>query len=312
MEFSLDDNKNRVTHDDVINTISSRTNIAIYEKTNNNSNCLLNALKDNIVGQDEIIDNLIDVTKRIRHGSERKCNSFLFVGPSGVGKSSLVKEYAKLTAGEENFIRLDMSEYSDSTSINKLIGSAPGYIGYDDNKNVFEIVRDKPHSIILLDEIDKAHPTILNLLYQILDEGKIKDSKGKTIRFDNVIIFMTSNIGCEKGKIGFNKNNGMVINNSLKEYFNNSFINRIDNIFVFNRLNKDNMEEIIKKKLNNIKNKYPNIEFEYSEELVNNILNMSEYCDCGARKIDKIIYNSVEDKVIDMIISKKGETILKM
>ena len=308
IEISIGSGKNRVTINDVMGTINSRTNIPIYELISNDSNSIKsieNNLKKKIIGQDKVVEELISITKRIRYGDRNNCYSFLFVGPSGVGKSELAREYAKEVVGEDNFIRLDMSEYSDSTSVNKLLGSSPGYVGYDDNKNVFEEVRDKPYSVLLLDEIDKAHPTVINLLYQILDEGKVKDSKGKVIRFNNVLIFMTSNIGFEKNSIGFSKVSNNSVISTLKNYFNMAFINRIDNILIFNRLNRDNISDIIKDRLDSISKKYASLCFEYSDSLVNDIIEKSDYFDFGARKIDKIIYKDVENVIIDNLINKK-------
>lgn len=142
----------------------------------------------------------------------------------------LAKKYADLLVGHKNLIRLDMSEYSDSTSVNKILGSSPGYVGYDDNKNILEEIRNKPNSVLLLDEIDKAHPAVINLFYQILEEGEIKNSKGVNVKFNNVLILMTSNVGFDKNSIGFNKVSDGNVMASLKNYFNSAFVNRIDNI----------------------------------------------------------------------------------
>ena len=146
---------------------------------------------------------LINITKRIKLGyKENKCISLLFSGPSGVGKTKLASTYANLIS-KSKLIKLDMSEFSDITSINKFLGSSAGYIGYDDNQHVLNIIKDNPNSVIILDEIDKAHPKIINLLYQMLDEGKIKDAKNNTINLNNNIIIMTTNKGTESKEIGF-------------------------------------------------------------------------------------------------------------
>lgn len=240
-EISLNysDGNRVVTIEDVASVINIKTKIPVYEILKEDMMVIKKIKEDlanTIVGQDEVIDELIDITKRIKYGySDNKCYSLLFMGPSGIGKTLISKIYAKNLVGEDNFIRLDMSEYSDVTSINKIIGSSPGYVGYDDNKNILEEVRNKPNSVILLDEIDKAHPKVINLFYQILDEGKLKDSKGNIVRFDNSIIIMTSNIGFEKNVVGFNDDKRGAVS-KLKEYFNLAFINRIDNIIVFNKL----------------------------------------------------------------------------
>ena len=196
-----------------------------------------------------------------------------------------------------------MSEYSDSTSINKIIGSSPGYIGYSDNNNILEKIRENPTSIILLDEIDKAHPNVLNLLYQILDESSIKDSSNNNINLNNNTIIMTSNIGFENISLGFTNNNEN-INTSLKENLPNSLINRIDNIIVFNKLNKDNINKIIIDKLNKLKTKYK--DFTYNNNLVEEIIKESNYQEFGARKIDKIIEGKLENIIIDNILNNNN------
>jgi len=231
-----------------------------------------------------------------------------FVGSSGVGKTLLSKLFASSLVGEENFIRLDMSEYSDSTSVNKIVGSSPGYVGYDDNKNILEEIRNKPNAVILLDEIEKAHPMVINLLYQILDYGKIKDSKGNIIRFDNNIIIMTSNIGFEKNKVGFTEmDNDNVISN-LKSEFSNSFINRIDDIIIFNNLCEQEITKIVKYKINKLKEKYKEkIKINISNNTIKKIVNSCNYNVFGARRIDKIIDKYIENIVIDAIIDNNNE-----
>jgi len=300
--------KNMVTLNDVAMVVSNRTNIPIYEVISSNIdgiNSLGDKLKCSIIGQDKVIDSLIDISKRIKFGYNNRCYSMMFVGPSGVGKSRLAKIYADLLLGDSNFIRLDMSEFSDSTSVNKILGSSPGYVGYEDNKNVLEEVRNKPNSIILLDEIDKAHPSVINLFYQILEEGKIKNSKGTVVRFNNTIILMTSNSGFEKNSIGFNKISEGNILTSLKNNFSTAFINRVDNILVFNRLDRDDIRKITYSRLEDIKNKYQSINITYTDSLVDEIVDKSNFYEFGARKIEKIISRGVENVIIDSIINNK-------
>ena len=261
-----------------------------------------NSLKDIIVGEDKAIDNLIDITKRIRCGYNDRCYSLLFVGSSGVGKSRLAKEYANILVGADNLIRMDMSEYSDSTAINKILGSSPGYIGYDDNKNILEEIRNKPNSVLLLDEIDKAHPNVINLFYQILEEGKIKNSKGREVRFNNVVVIMTSNIGFEKNGIGFNKKTDSSVISSLKGYFNTAFINRIDNIIVFDRLDDTSIKCIIRKRLEYIRDKYKDINIDINDNVIDEIVDKCEFYEFGARRIDKIISKDIENFIIDGVI----------
>lgn len=300
--------KNIVTVNDIAMVINNRTNVPIYEIVSGNINSIFDIrgnLKNKIIGQDRVIDSLIDVTKRIKFGFNGRCYSMMFVGSSGVGKSQLAKEYAKVLVGENNFIRLDMSEYSDSTSVNKILGSSPGYVGYDDNKNILEEVRNKPNSVILLDEIDKAHPSVINLFYQILEEGKIKNSKGVTVRFNNTIIIMTTNIGFEKNSIGFNKVSESSTVTSLKNSFSTAFVNRIDNVLIFNRLNENDIENIVKVRLDEIIKKYKNIDINYSDNLIGEIISECDYYEYGARKLEKIISKKVENVIIDAIINKE-------
>ena len=300
-----------VSIEDVANVIHTKTQIPVYEILKDDVKVVKNIekqLRDNIVGQDEAINNLIDITKRIKFGykSENKCSSFLFVGPSGTGKTALSKIYADFLVGGKNLIRLDMSEYADATSVNKILGSAPGYLGYDDNKNILEEIKNKPYSVILLDEIEKAHPQVINLFYQILDDGLIKDSKGNMIKFNNNIIIMTSNIGYEKNNVGFNNKTESTILTELKNELSLSFVNRIDNIILFNHLTEENIRVIIKNKINNLKKKYSNVTIKISKNVINEIIELSNYYDFGARKVDKIIKIKIENVIIDSILDNKN------
>ena len=304
--------KNKIVSiEDVANVIHTKTQIPVYEILKDDVKVVKNIekqLRDNFVGQDEAIKNLIDITKRIKFGykSENKCSSFLFVGPSGTGKTALSKIYADFLVGGKNLIRLDMSEYADATSVNKILGSAPGYLGYDDNKNILEEIKNKPYSVILLDEIEKAHPQVINLFYQILDDGLIKDSKGNMIKFNNNIIIMTSNIGYEKNNVGFNNKTESTILTELKNELSLSFVNRIDNIILFNHLTEENIRVIIKNKINNLKKKYSNVTIKISKNVINEIIELSNYYDFGARKVDKIIKIKIENVIIDSILDNKN------
>jgi len=224
----------------------------------------------------------------------------MFMGSSGVGKTELSKIFGECLVGKNNIIKLDMSEYSESHSVSKIIGSPPGYVGYNDNKNILEEIRNKPYSVLILDEIEKAHPSIINLFYQILDEGKIKDSSGRSVRFDNVTIIMTSNIGFNDIHVGFNKNKNIVIS-KLKEYFDISFVNRIDSIIEFNKLKEENIKYLINEKINKIKNKYDklNVKLKINNNVIDEIIELSNYNEYGARKLDKIIKNNIENIIID-------------
>ena len=298
-----------VTIEDVANVISNKTNIPLYEIIKDNKkviDSIYNELKNNIIGQDQAIKKLINIAKRIKFGyKENKCLSLLFIGPTGVGKTKLATIYGNIISNQ-NIIKLDMAEYSDSTSISKFLGSNPGYVGYDDNKYILSTIKDNPNAVIILDEIDKAHPKIIDLLYQIFEEGKIKDAKNNIINFSNNIIIMTSNKGNFNKSIGFN-NQEKDFNNELTDILGHSFINRIDNIIIFNALDKANIEEIIKAQIDNLKIKYRNIKINISNNVINELIEEAEYNQNGARKINKIINNEIENIIIDSIIDNKKE-----
>ena len=298
-----------VTQKDIAIVINNKTNIPVYEVLNDNKKIIKEievTLKSNIIGQNEAIKKLINITKRIKLGyRENKCISLLLIGPSGVGKTKLSSIYGNLLS-KQKVIKLDMSEYSESSSINKLIGSSAGFVGYDDNKYVLSQIKDNPNAVIILDEIDKAHPKIINLFYQILEDGKIQDAKNNYINFKNNIIIMTTNKCSEKKSIGFNKNKSNLIND-LKEVFNIAFINRIDDIIYFNNLNEEDIKIIINNKLNELLNKY----YKYNIKLTNNIneeiLKECNYQYYGARKIEKVIQNKLENIIIDNIINNNND-----
>ena len=301
----------KVTKEAILNVISSKSKIPIYELNNNNVEFvkLEEKLKNKIIGQDEAIESLIRTTKKMKLGLDesKKPISYLFVGPTGVGKTELVKYYAKELYNKENLIRLDMSEFAESHSINKIVGSSPGYVGYEDNKNILEEVKNKPYSVILLDEIEKAHPKVLNLFLQILDEGFINDSKGSKVIFNHTTIIMTSNIGYNKINVGFNKDDNKTISN-LKEYLNIEFINRIDSIITFNKLTNESVLKIVEKHIKNIKTKYKkkDINLNINKSVIDEIIKLSNYEEFGARQIEKIIKNKLESFIIDKILL--GET----
>ena len=258
----------KVTKEDVAKVIYSKTNIPVYELLNEETslNNIKENFKQNIIGQNKIIENIMNIIKRIKLGfKENKCYSMMFCGPSGVGKTLTAETFGKNLVGE-NIIRLDMTEYIEPHSVSKILGTSPGYVGYEDNNNILEEIKNKPYSVLILDEIERAHPNVINLFLQILDNSKIKDSKGSVVRFDNVTIIMTSNIGFNEENIGFKKNENKVIQ-KLKENFTVPFINRIDNILVFDKLTKENIKNLINNKLFDIKRKYLsniNLKIEYN------------------------------------------------
>ena len=314
LRFYRKDNIKKVTKEDVANVINMKTKIPVYEILNDDKKIIKNIgrnLKNKIVGQNSAINQVVDIAKRIKLGfrDENKCYSMMFCGPSGVGKTELSKLFGDNLVGKNNVIRLDMSEYAESHSISKFIGAPPGYVGYADNRNVLEEIRNKPYSVLILDEIEKAHPNIINLLFQILEEGKIKDSLSKEIRFDNVTVIMTSNLGFNDINVGFVNDNNNIVMSKLKENFNVAFINRIDNVITFNKLTKENIIELVKDKLKVLKDKYKlkNIKIKFSKNIVDDIVLKSNYEEFGARKLDKIIKDSVENYIIDNILEGNEE-----
>lgn len=307
-EISNTNDIKEVTLTDIGNVINSKTSIPIYEIIKDNKKVIddINSkLKDTIIGQEEAIQKLINISKRIKLGyKENKCLSLLFIGNSGVGKTKLATTYGSLIS-KQKVIKLDMSEYSDSLSISKFLGATPGYIGYDDNSYVLNKIKDNPNAVIILDEIDKAHPKIINLLYQILEDSKILDAKNNVINFNNNIIIMTSNIGAKKQSLGFNINhNNSNLPQELKEKFNLSFLNRIDDIIIFKDLNKQNIEKIIKLKIDELKHKFCDANINISKNTIQEIIDESNYQEFGARKIEKIIKNKLENIIIDNLINE--------
>lgn len=313
-ELLLEDKKNKyemnkqpnnyhnVNIKDVIEVVESRSKIPVLLDDKNMWLKVKNKINKTVLGQQEAVDTLCDIIKKYNYDYDKtKPLSFLFVGPSGVGKTLLVKEYAKNYYKKDSLIRLDMSEYKENHSVSKLIGSPPGYVGYDDNKNVFEQIKDNPHSLILLDEIEKASPDVINLFLQILDEGIAKNSKGEEINFTNTTIIMTSNIGCEKRQLGFNNNQNK--NTDINQVLGISFVNRINKIIFFNQMDEETVLKIIRNKINNLRKKYKdkNINLTISKNIEQEIKDLCEYRTYGARKIDKVIYNSLENIIIDNI-----------
>ena len=317
MELNFyENNVKKVKKEDVAKVINAKTGIPIYELLSENKKIVdkINKdINDKIIGQNKAVNEVINIIKKIKLGfkEEGKCYSIMFTGPSGVGKTYLAKIFSKNLVGQ-NVIKLDMSEYSEAHTVSKFLGAPPGYVGYMDTNNILDEIKRKPYSVLILDEIEKAHPNIINLLYQILDEGKIKDSAGNIIRFDYVTIVMTSNVGFHDINIGFTNNERSKVLTKLKENFSVPFINRIDNIVVFNNLTKENIIYLINKKISKLKNKYKNeIKIVISKNVINEILIESNYNEFGARKIDKIIKDNIENIIINNIIDNKKTVNIK-
>ncbi|MBR3198912.1 MAG: ATP-dependent Clp protease ATP-binding subunit [Bacilli bacterium] len=295
--------KKRVTKKDVAEVISIKSGIPVYEILNDKKMVIKetnNLFKQKILGQDKAINEMINITKKIKLGFNDKCYSILFCGPSGVGKTALATLFGENLVGD-NVIKLDMSEYKEAHSISKIIGSPPGYVGYDDI-SILDTIKNKPNSVLILDEIEKAHSNIINLFLGVLDEGIMKSSNGDIVNFDNVIIIMTSNLGYLNNSVGFS--NIINKNTKLNENFSIPFMNRVDNVILFNYLTLDNVREIIKIRLDVLKRKYKDkISVKINKDIYDEILKLSNYEIYGARKIDKIIRDKIENQIIDGIIN---------
>ena len=292
--------------------IEDKTKIPIYS-VNKQSKKLLNKLnkelKNSVIGQNHVLTDVIKLTRMVLFGFRKnKPYSFLFLGPTGVGKTLFVKRYAELLYGKDSFIRIDMSEYKEESSISKLLGSAPGYVGYDDNNLVFDKVRNHPHSIILLDEVEKASKSVVRLFLQILDEGVIHDSLGREIDFNNSIIFMTSNLGMTSNSIGFNSNDSYKQN--LRDFFSIEFLNRIDKICIFNSMNDRHIKKIVCSELEKIKSKYSNLDITFSEDKILDLVEKTNYLEYGARRVKKVIEDEVESRLVNYILEGKTLAIM--
>ena len=301
-----------VTKKDIAEVLHLKTKIPVYEILKENKRVVEEIEKNithHIIGQKKAVEETIQVAKRIKLGLKEECKpySMLYCGPSGVGKTELSKVFGSELVGKENVIRLDMSEYTEAHSVSKIVGAPPGYVGYKDHQNVLEEIRNKPYSVLILDEIEKAHPSIIHLLFQILDEGKIKDSNGVVVRFDHVVILMTSNIGFHEINIGFTKENNDVVLTKLKENFSVPFINRIDQIIVFDTLQESEIRQIIEQQLETLKQKYKRkgIQIKFGREILPSLVNLSDYREFGARRISKLIKDKIENQMMEDILNHK-------
>ena len=314
-----------LTTQDIANVIERWTKIPVKKITEEETQKLLNLeqnLHKRVIGQDEAVKSVSRAIRRNRAGlkTTKRPPSFIFVGPTGVGKTELAKSLAYEMFGDENsIIRVDMSEYMESHSTAKLIGSPPGYVGYDDAGQLTEKVKRKPYSIVLFDEIEKAHPDVFNLLLQVLDDGRLTDSQGNTVSFENTIIIMTSNVGSNlnTNSIGFN-NNETAINNkvldSLKETFRPEFLNRIDEIVSFKSLTNTELLQIVDLMLQNTNKALQDkdIIMNISDSAKNFLLEKGTDLKYGARPLRRAIQRYVEDELSDLILKsdlKNGQTV---
>ena len=303
-----------LTAQDIAEVIENWTKIPVKKITEAETQKLLNLennLHQRVVGQDEAVEAVSRAIRRNRAGlkSTKRPPSFIFVGPTGVGKTELAKSLAyEMFGNEDSIIRIDMSEYMESHSTSKLIGSPPGYVGYDDAGQLTEKVKRNPYSIVLLDEIEKAHPDVFNILLQVLDDGRLTDSQGNTVSFENTIIIMTSNAGSNlnTNSIGFGITpaNQSKMMDALKETFRPEFLNRVDEIVVFNQLTQPQLIKIIDLMLDDTRKSLEdkNISIEISDEAKKYILNKGTDIKYGARPLRRAIQRYLEDELSDMIL----------
>ena len=314
-----------LTVQDIAEVIESWTKIPVKKITEAETQKLLNLesnLHKRVIGQDSAVEAVSRAIRRNRAGlkSTKRPPSFIFVGPTGVGKTELAKSLAYEMFGNENsIIRIDMSEYMEGHSTSKLIGSPPGYVGYDDAGQLTEKVKRNPYSIVLLDEIEKAHPDVFNILLQVLDDGRLTDSQGNTVSFENTIIIMTSNAGSNQNtnSIGFGgtRINQDKVMDSLKETFRPEFLNRVDEIVVFEQLNQKQLLQIIDLMLEDTQKVLADkdIKLEISEEAKRFLLEKGTDIKYGARPLRRAIQRYLEDELSDMILRSdlvNGNTIL--
>jgi len=329
--------KEEVTEDDIAEVISVWTGIPLTKLLQTETSKLANMeqyLKKRVVGQDEPINLISNAIRRSRVGlsdPNRPIGSFLFLGPTGVGKTELAKTLAEfLFNDEKNLIRIDMSEYMEKHTVARLIGAPPGYVGYDEGGQLTDIIRRKPYSVILFDEIEKAHLDVFNILLQILDDGRLTDGKGHTVNFKNTIIIMTSNIGTEyiSGNEGLKQPLGIKppteiqnefnikekINSILKQYLRPEFLNRIDEIIIFNNLGQEHMEQIVEIQLKYINDRFKekNITIKIDNEVKEFLAKQGYDSKYGARPLRRLIQKLIVDPVAQKIITseiKEGTTV---
>ncbi|MFA7081368.1 MAG: ATP-dependent Clp protease ATP-binding subunit [Bacteroidales bacterium] len=327
-EKEIENNYIKVSEDDIANVISMMSGVKIQKISSDESKKLLkmeDILKSSVVGQKEAVSKISKAIRRARVGindPNRPIGSFIFVGPTGVGKTHLAKELAKyLFDSENNLIRLDMSEYMEKHSVSRIIGSPPGYIGHEEAGQLTEKVRMHPYSIVLFDEIEKAHPDVFNILLQIMDDGHLTDSIGRRVDFKNTIIIMTSNVGSRKLRdfgigVGFSTTaitskieeiEKSIIDNDINKTFSPEFLNRVDDIVFFRSLEKEDIIEIIDIELNKLTKRLKNLEYtiEFTSELKDLLIEKGIDKQFGARPLKRAIQKYVEDVVSEAILENK-------
>lgn len=309
--------KDEVDVDDIASVVARWTGIPVNRLMESETKRLLNLeseLRKRVVGQDRAVELVSDAIRRSRAGigdQNRPIGSFLFLGPTGVGKTELAKSLAEaLFDDERSMVRIDMSEYMEAHSVARLIGSPPGYIGFDKGGQLTEAVRRRPYSIVLLDEIEKAHQDVFNVLLQVLDDGRLTDGQGRTVNFTNTIIIMTSNVGSEKiiGSKEINKDLEQKLLDDLRHYFRPEFINRIDDIIVFNKISKENMKLIVDTQLKKLVDELKatkDITLEITDNAKNALTDQGFDTNFGARPLKRLIQKEILNKLAKELI--KGD-----
>ena len=317
-----------LTEEDIAEVVASWTGVPVKKLTQTENEKLRNleqTLHQRVIGQNEAVDAVAKAIRRGRVGLKdpnRPIGSFLFLGPTGVGKTELSKALAESLFGNEDaMIRIDMSEYMEGHSVSKLIGSPPGYVGFDEGGQLTEKIRRKPYSVILFDEIEKAHPDVMNMLLQILDDGRLTDAQGRTVNFKNTVIIMTSNIGArlitDKTTLGFSAGDKKEesqkeyetikkdVMGELKKQFRPEFINRIDEIIVFHKLNEEDIKQIIDIMLNQVTKRMAekSYKFEIDNSVKELIAKKGVDTNYGARPLKRAIQNILEDKIAEEILN---------
>ncbi len=297
-KLELKTNKNdvqkEISKDILYDVIYNKTGIPIKKINNMNKKAIVKELNKSVIGQEKLIEKVVTDCLIARKMNKLSPSAFLLVGKTGVGKTFMVREYAKTLYPKEAFIKIDMSEYRESNSFTKIIGSNPGYVGYDDKNTILDKVKLNPYSVILLDEIEKAHPSVLKLFLQVLDDGYMTNSIGEKINFKNTVIFMTSNIGTLSNSVGFLDNRKNIIIDRVKQFLGIELVNRLDDIIIFNNLDEKSINKIIHKKINDfvLNNKIGDVN---EKELFEEVKNECNYLEFGARRIDKIIASKFKD-----------------
>ena len=315
-----------VGEEEIAEIVSDWSNVPVTKLTEEESEKYLHLgehLKEKVIGQDPAVEEITHAIQRARVGLKEEgkpIGSFIFVGPTGVGKTYLAKSLAEeLFGDEESMIRIDMSEYMEKHSVSKLIGSPPGYVGYDEGGQLTEAVRRKPYSVVLFDEIEKAHPDVFNMMLQILDDGRLTDTQGKTVDFKNTVVIMTSNVGAtslEKTKsLGFNtskdvekeeyERNKEIILDELKNTFRPEFLNRVDDIIIFQNLNEKDVKKIAALLLDEMIERLEKVDItaEYDNKVLNFISKTGFSKEYGARPLERVIRTSIENAMAEAILS---------